>query len=283
MREERAFYSVVAYVPDEAREERVNLGVVVVSPGPPFAGALFTGDLSRARAIDPGIDVAMVRRALRQWEQLFSVGGDESLLDAPGWSVPHHPTDPRSLEYVAAEYYGQVQFARPRPCHVDRDLPGIVRELYEAYVSPPPRLPRRERLTPTSRRLTWVLRSRGLLDARQIEEAPTLEGKSGKRYVLDYGFRNGRLHAVQAVNLGAQDGDGRALQAMASAFDLKARTGNGELFLAVVYGGTNGDREASRVRLNILREGQFDEWLDIDRHEGDVVRLFEQAPKADVP
>lgn len=69
-------WSVIRVVPRVERCEFVNVGVVVYCQALDFLAALSTQDLSRAVALDPGLDVDAVRAHLRGIEELCA--GDDA-------------------------------------------------------------------------------------------------------------------------------------------------------------------------------------------------------------
>ena len=69
-------WSVIRVVPRVERCEFVNVGVVVYCQSLDFLAAHTSDDLSRALALDPGLDAAAVRDHLRGIEELCA--GDEA-------------------------------------------------------------------------------------------------------------------------------------------------------------------------------------------------------------
>jgi hypothetical protein len=82
--ERKAFqYTVLRVVPDVARGERVNVGVVLYSPERKFIGARVHVDADRVRAIAPDLDVDALEQhldALRRVAEGAADGGPIAAL-----------------------------------------------------------------------------------------------------------------------------------------------------------------------------------------------------------
>jgi hypothetical protein len=73
----RAFqYTVLRVVPDVARGERVNVGVVLYSPELRFIGARTHVDSERLRALAPDLDVNALERHLTSLRKVAEGTGD---------------------------------------------------------------------------------------------------------------------------------------------------------------------------------------------------------------
>ena len=70
-------YAVIRVVPRVEREEFVNVGVIVSCPAHDFLGCRIELDESRLRALDPNVDVALVRKHLAVIPEICR-GGDEA-------------------------------------------------------------------------------------------------------------------------------------------------------------------------------------------------------------
>jgi len=70
-------YAVVRVVPKVDREEFINAGVIVSCPELSFLEALIKLDESRLRALDPNIDLELVRKHLASIPKICR-GGDEA-------------------------------------------------------------------------------------------------------------------------------------------------------------------------------------------------------------
>ncbi|MCW2818292.1 MAG: hypothetical protein JWR42_1079 [Marmoricola sp.] len=68
-------YVVLRCVPRVEREEFVNVGVVVFCHALDFLASASHVDDARLRALDPGVDVSSVRRALRGVEEVCAGSG----------------------------------------------------------------------------------------------------------------------------------------------------------------------------------------------------------------
>ncbi|WP_329181418.1 MULTISPECIES: DUF3037 domain-containing protein [unclassified Streptomyces] len=70
-------YALVRVVPRIERGEMINAGVLVYCRARSFVGARVHLDETRLRCLDPGVDVAGVRAALRGYQEICA-GGDDA-------------------------------------------------------------------------------------------------------------------------------------------------------------------------------------------------------------
>lgn len=121
-------WAVLRVVPRVERCEFVNVGVLVYCQGLDFLAARVTGDLSRAVALEAGLDVESVLahldgvRAMAAGETSAGAGGRRSAGDRFRWLVA-----PRST------------VLQPSPVHTGlADSPAaMLDELFEQMVQPP--------------------------------------------------------------------------------------------------------------------------------------------------
>lgn len=125
-------YSVVRFVPDVARDEAVNLGVIVVDDACRHALAAFYPDVARrVRVFDPQVNVAVVASVLTRLE---SRARDASADGSPHFeSAMIHTTE--QLRVASASMRNQIQLSEPRSYNAD-SLEAAVAELYDLLVVP---------------------------------------------------------------------------------------------------------------------------------------------------
>jgi hypothetical protein len=73
-------YAIVRVVPRVERGEFVNVGAIVSSDSEGYLAARFAVDEARLRALDPGIDLALVRTALAAMSAVCAGGADAGAL-----------------------------------------------------------------------------------------------------------------------------------------------------------------------------------------------------------
>jgi hypothetical protein len=73
-------YAIVRVVPRVERGEFVNVGAIVSSDSEGYLAARFAIDEARLRALDPGIDLALVRTALAAMSAVCAGGADAGAL-----------------------------------------------------------------------------------------------------------------------------------------------------------------------------------------------------------
>lgn len=185
----RALYSVIRYVPSVLREEFVNVGVVIVSPGQNqfFLKVVPTfGDDSRVKQL-PGSDGAFVRHALHALEATLMRAGAE------GW------TEQRFSDLRVAYSANNIQLTPPRPA-VAADPAALMEFLFTQMVEGV----RVERSVARTGRgiireqVKAVFAQRGLFKLG-LQEDYTLPVRSEP--VVDLAYKNGVWHCYQALGL----------------------------------------------------------------------------------
>jgi hypothetical protein len=235
-------FFLARYVPDLVRDEVLNIGVFVHSPGQKYFGCLFTDDFRRVKSFHPHADLELLRELQQHFEE-------EIELHSENWEEFI-----RSLQ----EYSNLIQFTEPRACHL-RDPATEIQELFARYVggriSGP--LPLNTRLR-IKQKLTAAFVRAGVwerLDKRIRASAWTHPGDT---FTFDYGYRssqagrqpNGHIKFVHALS---QKSDARLAKELAYTLDRVRRKEPAEL-AAVVEDVPESDLEAAHTR-SILEEG----------------------------
>lgn len=144
MQQLRAFhYAVVRAVPDLARDESINVGLVVLADDGTFADARF-GDLSRVRKLDPRINLRPIALFEESITASLPVRGHQATLE--------HARSELSVERLAEwsrEFGGIVRVSAPRVM-LGQSGAALTDRLYEDLVAP--------RRAPSERRRDVVTR-----------------------------------------------------------------------------------------------------------------------------
>ena len=69
-------YAVIRVVPRVEREEFINAGIILSSPGTGFLAAAVRLDETRLLALDPRVDLALVREHLASFPRICAGGAD---------------------------------------------------------------------------------------------------------------------------------------------------------------------------------------------------------------
>ncbi len=193
-------YSVIQYVPDPIRDERVNIGVVLICPDLRFADARITTSLRRARQLAPDRDVTFlsaVRRDLERTLEEFASSGTQP-------SLPWHPPEQAAelLRSMSGQFANSVQLTAPRGA-LHPDPAALLDRLHAQYVgaaSAKPRAADRRRVRRAVRRELEIVGLGAL-----IRTDLRVEGKHDE-YAFDIGLVNGSpKQLVTAMSLVKDD------------------------------------------------------------------------------
>ncbi|OAB34109.1 DUF3037 domain-containing protein [Paenibacillus glacialis] len=120
-------YTVLRYVPDENREEFINIGVVLHSPEDKYIDCIITTNFSRVSVFDDEIDIPFLKIVLSGVKEDFS---KNSMVSGPSYE---DLADKNYLEKATSIYINQLQFSKInlfRSSDFDTDLFN----LYKVYV-----------------------------------------------------------------------------------------------------------------------------------------------------
>ncbi|GGR68366.1 hypothetical protein GCM10008959_33110 [Deinococcus seoulensis] len=249
----RTLYSVIRYVPNILREEFVNVGVLVVSPGQNWHGlrALSSfGEGSRVKLL-PGGDGAFVRHAVK------ALSGALTRYSEYEW------TEERFRDFTVAYAANNLQLTAPRPAAVS-DAAGLLQMLFTQLVEDV----RAERTAPQRGRtvirdeVRSVFNQSGLFRLG-LKEDYILPVRSEP--VVDLAYQNGVWHCYQAV---AFDVDRRKASSQVNAFRqtvTDARRADDPLLAQgrfTVFTNNRGDNELRDDLLGLLQEESI-EVLDV--------------------
>lgn len=121
-------YAVIRVVPRVEREEFVNVGVIVSCPAQDFLDCRIELDEARLRALDPNVDLALVRKHLSVIPEICR-GGEQA------GPIGKLPARERFRWLIAA----RSTIIQASPAHTGRcsDPPGLMEHLLDTMVRPP--------------------------------------------------------------------------------------------------------------------------------------------------
>ncbi|WP_340004402.1 DUF3037 domain-containing protein [Paenibacillus sp. FSL K6-0276] len=120
-------FAVLRYVPDENREEFINIGVVLHSPEENFIDCIITTNFSRVSTFDDEIDVNFLKIVLSGVKEDFS---KNSTVSGPSFK---DTSDFYYLEKATSIYVNQLQFSKIQ-LFKSSDLETDLHNLYKTYV-----------------------------------------------------------------------------------------------------------------------------------------------------
>ena len=125
-------YSVLRFVPDPVRGERINLGVVVVSDAEGVSrGQFLSGFRQKLTALAPNSKAELVERAVEDFKLRFEPSYRPTLFGERDPRV----RSTRQLEALAGTMKNQLQLSTPKPYRA-ASLDDAVEELFAELVAP---------------------------------------------------------------------------------------------------------------------------------------------------
>lgn len=180
-------YSIVRYVPDPLREERVNVGVALVAEDGSFARCRFLHNWSRVRGFGAE-DISFLKEFAADLEREMARTAD--LFEPRGFEAD-------CLGAYAANWANSIQLSEPRASVAD-DLDALLTRLVHQFlVEPTPGAPRH---WPAA--LALEKRFRPWVDKHVIEPGHTFgDSRSGVPRVVSYFANSGANLALEALRL----------------------------------------------------------------------------------
>ncbi|WP_052409928.1 DUF3037 domain-containing protein [Paenibacillus durus] len=120
-------FAVLRYVPDENREEFINIGVVMHSPGDKYIDCLITSNLSRVSTFDDEIDIPFLKIILSGVKEDFS---KNSTVTGPSYE---DIANLNYLEKATSIYVNQLQFSKIQLFR-SADFETDLNNLFKTYV-----------------------------------------------------------------------------------------------------------------------------------------------------
>ncbi len=189
-------YFLVRYVPDSAREEFLNIGVLLLCPEEQFLDCLFTDDFRWVRRFHPQADLRLLRELQNHFEQ--QIQEHENNLEG-------------YIRDLQDSYSNLIQLTPPRPL-LAAEPPLQIGELFERFVGQRPAdLPAADTRMRIKQKLVEALRSVKVLDDPRFEKRIPAERWTtrGDPFHFDFGYRpplaagkpNGHVKLIHALSL----------------------------------------------------------------------------------
>ena len=242
------YYSVVRHVPDSARDEALNLGIVLVGPG--YLDLRASSDLQRIRKLDSSFDQRRLEALETSWLSELKQRRNQDELSAEQFL----------LRLASQLSLWQTQVTEPRLVEVESDTGGdqvydeVLDELFDRLVRAPevPRSARRQRTVTIKSRLKRDLRQKKLLDTF-VKPDSIIQGSLP--YQVSFLYENGHQVAIDTVEPSADLGGPTKLSgAVAETFgkwsDIRATPGHKKTdLISVIPAGTGADIRKARTLL----------------------------------
>jgi hypothetical protein len=228
----RTYYSVIQYVPDQFADERVNVGLVVLSPESGYAQVLFPDSERRARRLNPSVKLDITDRLQRELE---------ARLPAKGYQGKLGLTEAMSVQELTQfheERGNLLQFTEPKPSSAD---PKELTERLAAIYLPPLPHWRRARGTPAVRgAIRRAITGVGL--AQHLRPEFSARGKHDL-YTFSFGLENGKVHhIIEALSLSRVNKEAVREDLYATAYRFEdLRRANFEAPLSLVVGSAGSE------------------------------------------
>ena len=187
----KGYFSLVQYCPDVARQEAVNVGVVLLCPEQNFIG----------------VKMAPANHRVRRFfgEEADNYQHLNAMKDALASRIQVEAADlltPGALETFVETRANKVVLTMPKPMRVG-DAAADLLALYEELVTEPHKPLSVQAAIPLRKRLDAVLAAEPLqpfLRRRLAVEVPTLK----ETVQVPYAYQNGRLHLIQPATFEQQ-------------------------------------------------------------------------------
>lgn len=196
-------FFLLRYVPNVAREEFVNIGLVMTEGGEDgrgFAGVHFTADWRRARCLDPNIDVEMLEALGREMERRLKDIQQRALL----------------LHEMMDSYSNTLQLSPIRQCVAENPAEELT-DLAQKLVEMPPMWGPEKETRPRTVGRRWIhggmseaFRAAGVWDFLLKELAASTYTNPGDDFAFDFAYPVGDelkiFHAVSLAAMGPETG-----------------------------------------------------------------------------
>jgi hypothetical protein len=261
-------YSILQYVPDPVRGERINVGVLVAAEAGDYFGAklIHRREFGRIKRLGYGLDLEFLtefddqlRRDSFEAAQIPGTAGNVWGVDA--------------LAAASREWANTMQLTPPRPV-LSEKAPELLTDLYRRFVAPPapPRTRARDRRW-INRRVSTKLRAllraqRPDLDAtRHVKSDVTIQGGL-QLHRFDIQLANGRpIDVVRSLSFETGDKQGLQTEIDAVAWaidDLKSAEHAPPVTVVSIGGGKQLETAASvyeKLGATFVREREIDGWV----------------------
>jgi len=186
-------YALLRFVPDVARDESINLGVIVVSDEERRSdGAFLSRFRARLRSFAPDSNPDAVEGAISSCRLRLGAAYQPTLVEVPTDEASPLIISTEQLRAMSASMRNQFQLSEPKPYRA-RSLKKATTELFQALVSPRHRPPAQAPRGMTLRQLQMLIRRTVREwggDVVRIQERG-LERASGTRHFADFWVERG--------------------------------------------------------------------------------------------
>lgn len=257
-------YSLIQYVPSPTRDERLNVGVIVVGADPDWFGSRVLSRSHRGRLKRLGFGATFSFLDDLNRELADSSVSDQLAL------ARDRPWNAATLERAVIDWANTVQLSAPRAAIHDRPQ-VLLDSLYAELVADPaePRHRARDR--------RWI-RSRAISGLRQgLESIPGFDFDAHVRtkvridgaleqHDFDIELRNGQpIRLIQGLALEGVSKRDREIEALAWTIDDVQRTSTTPISVLSVGNGAAFNRARhiyEGLGAQVVTEPEFDAWLD---------------------
>lgn len=196
-------YAIAQFAAGAGRDERLNLGIVVLKDDE--LEVRLPRSLDKLKAISAALDVDLVRRAVQQLPEL-----DQYVREQGAIGLQDRLDELRQLASVSLSSIGQ--FSAPSDEQFDRCLDHLMARLVEPEPAPHREIKRRPtgllRDVKSAFRQERVLARKGEnLDAHRI----VINHKIAEGLPADLILKNGAMHVVQTVDASSSEGSTRRM------------------------------------------------------------------------
>jgi hypothetical protein len=203
MSERRPFeFFLLRYVPDAAKEEFVNIGLIMTESGGDgggFAGVHFTQDWRRARCLNPDVDVEVLDALAREIQTRMANVHDRALL----------------LHEITDRYSNAVQISPVRQC-LTEDPAKELKELAASLIDT--QWTRESLKQPKAQRtvgrkwlhsgMTTAFQEAGVWEFIDKDVAASPYTNAADDFTIDFGYVSGNelklFHAVSLIDVGQE-------------------------------------------------------------------------------
>ncbi len=229
-------YFLVRYVPDSAREESINIGLLLYSPEERYLGCIFTNDLARVKRFHAQADLRLLRGLQEYFET--EIDGHEDHLD-------------EYLKLLQNSLSNLIQITEPRPCFLE-DPQTQIEDLFFRYAGSPSSKPLLEetRLR-IKQRLNSAFQNAGVWERIEKRIPASRWTRPGDPFTFDFGYQpNGVIQLIHALSLRR---DMQLAKSLVYTLDRVRKAEPARLTAVVESDGGEGD-SAAKAAQGILEE-----------------------------
>jgi Protein of unknown function (DUF3037) len=241
-------FFLLRYVPDAAREEFVNIGLVMTETGGDgggFAGVHFTADWRRARCLDPNIDVEMLEALGRDMERRLKDVNQQALL----------------LHEMKDSYSNTLQLSPIRRCVAEnpaaelKDLAQKLVEMPTIWTPPTGTQPKKVGRNWIHARMSEAFVTEGVWESLIKDFPASIYTNPADDFVLDFAYPVGdELKIFHAVSLAAVRTETRMFPLRVAKITPRMKEKVTPIFTAVVEDQFNEEDKAVKTVLAFMAD-----------------------------